>query len=79
MARAARNLAEVLNHHGQLALFPPRQGGRPAAMPVHPRSAVQRGATPLDLVLRGPDKYRILDLKRRRAQIRARRELDLVR
>jgi len=34
--------------------------------------------TPLDRVLRGPEKYRILDLKRRRAQIRARRELDLV-
>jgi hypothetical protein len=34
--------------------------------------------TPLDRVLRGPDKYRILDLKRRRAQIRARRELGLV-
>ena len=27
--------------------------------------------------LMGPDKYRILDLKRRRAQIRARRELGL--
>ena len=27
--------------------------------------------------LRGPEKYRILDLKRRRAQIRARRELGL--
>ena len=26
---------------------------------------------------RGPEKYRILDLKRRRAQIRARRELGL--
>ena len=36
-----------------------------------------RIATPLDRVLRGPDKYRILDLKRRRAQIRARRELGL--
>ena len=36
-----------------------------------------RLATPLDRVLRGPDKYRILDLKRRRAQIRARRELGL--
>ena len=34
--------------------------------------------TPLDRVLRGPEKYRILDLKRRRAQIRARRELGLV-
>jgi len=29
-------------------------------------------------VLRGPDKYRMLDLKRRRAQIRARRLLGLV-
>jgi hypothetical protein len=27
--------------------------------------------------LKGPDKYRLLDLKRRRAQIRARRELAL--
>jgi len=27
--------------------------------------------------LRGPEKYRLLDLKRRRAQIRARRELGL--
>jgi hypothetical protein len=27
--------------------------------------------------LRGPDKYRLLDLKRRRAQIRARRALGL--
>jgi len=31
----------------------------------------------LGAALRGPDKYRILDLKRRRAQIRARRELGL--
>jgi hypothetical protein len=37
-----------------------------------------RLATPLDRLLRGPDKYRILDLKRRRAQIRARRALGLV-
>ena len=44
------------------------------------RHGFRRGlrlATPLDRVLRGPDKYRILDLKRRRAQIRARRELGL--
>ncbi len=27
--------------------------------------------------MRGPEKYRMLDLKRRRAQIRARRELQL--
>ena len=36
-----------------------------------------RLATPLDTVLRGPEKYRILDLKRRRAQIHARRILGL--
>ena len=36
-----------------------------------------RLATPLDRILRGPDKYRILDLRRRRAQMRARRELGL--
>ena len=35
-----------------------------------------RLATPSG-VLRGPDKYRILELKRRRAQIRARRALEL--
>jgi len=29
-------------------------------------------------VLRGPEKYRLLDLKRRRAQIRARRVLGLI-
>ena len=34
-----------------------------------------RLATPAGV--RGPEKYRILDLKRRRAQIRARRELGL--
>ena len=28
-------------------------------------------------IIRGPEKYRILDSKRRRAQIRARRELGL--
>jgi hypothetical protein len=33
--------------------------------------------TPIDRRLCGPDKYRLLDLKRRRAQIRARRELGL--
>jgi len=40
--------------------------------------AMRRGlrlATPAGL--KGPDKYRLLDLKRRRAQIRARRELGL--
>jgi hypothetical protein len=29
-------------------------------------------------ILRGPDKYHVLDLRRRRAQIRARRELELI-
>lgn len=28
--------------------------------------------------LRGPDKYRVLDLRRRRAQIRARRALQII-
>lgn len=37
-----------------------------------------RLAVPLDRLLRGPDKYRILDLRRRRAQIRARRVLGLI-
>ena len=36
-----------------------------------------RLATP-SAVLRGPEKYRVLDLKRRRAQIRARRALGLI-
>ena len=43
-------------------------------------SGYRRGlrlATPLDRLLRGPEKYRVLDVKRRRAQIRARRELGL--
>jgi hypothetical protein len=40
-----------------------------------PRSGL-RLATPSG-ALRGPEKYRILDVKRRRAQIRARRELGL--
>jgi len=41
-------------------------------------SGLRRGlrlATPMGV--RGPEKYRILDLKRRRAQIRARRALGL--
>lgn len=35
-----------------------------------------RLATPSGAI-RGPEKYRLLDLRRRRAQIRARRELGL--
>jgi hypothetical protein len=50
-------------------------GDMPAAAQMYRRGL--RLATPLDRVLRGPDKYRILDLRRRRAQIRARRELGL--
>jgi hypothetical protein len=50
-----------------------------AEMPVGGRRGL-RLATPAGSTLsgvRGPDKYRLLDLKRRRAQIRARRELGL--
>ena len=36
-----------------------------------------RLATPLDRLLRGPEKYGLLDVQRRRAQIRARRALGL--
>ena len=54
-------------------------GGMPVAG-MKAEQGFRRGlrlATPLDNVLRGPDKYRMLDLKRRRALIRARRELGL--
>jgi hypothetical protein len=65
MARAAaRMLAGTLDFGGEI-----------------PKRLTRHGlalATPLDRLLRGPDKYRILDLKRRRAQIRARRELGLI-
>jgi hypothetical protein len=47
-------------------------------MPLDSGGAFRRGlrlATPSGR--RGPAKYRLLDLKRRRAQIRARRELGL--
>lgn len=37
-----------------------------------------RLATPSGARLHGPDKYRLLDLRRRRAQIKARRVLGLV-
>jgi hypothetical protein len=37
----------------------------------------KRGLRLVSTGLRGPEKYRLLDLKRRRAQIRARRELGL--
>jgi hypothetical protein len=49
-------------------------GGRPAGGPGRSglRLATSSG------VLRGPDKYRLLDLKRRRAQIRARRALGVI-
>jgi hypothetical protein len=45
-----------------------------------PRSGGQRNLRLASAagVLRGPDKYRRLDLKRRRAQIRARRALGLI-
>ena len=47
----------------------------PGAGPGYRRGL--RLATPLDQLLRGPEKYRMLELKRRRAQIRARRMLGL--
>jgi hypothetical protein len=52
----------------------------PAPAPAAAGQEFRRGlrlATPLDKVLRSPEKYRVLDLKRRRAQIRARRVLGL--
>jgi hypothetical protein len=51
-------------------------GGMPATGQTYRRGL--RLATPLDRVLRGPEKYRILEMQRRRAQIRARRALGLV-
>jgi hypothetical protein len=45
--------------------------GRGEAVRRNLRLATASGA------LRGPDKYRLLDLKRRRAQIRARRALEV--
>jgi hypothetical protein len=52
-------------------------GETPAGVAGHGYRRGLRLATPLDRLLRGPEKYQILDLKRRRAQIRARRELGL--
>ena len=40
-------------------------------------SSVKRGLRLVSGGLPGPEKYRLLDVKRRRAQIRARRELGL--
>lgn len=44
---------------------------------VHPGRAALRLALPSG-VLRGPDKYKVLDHRRRQAQIRARHLLDLM-
>ena len=52
---------------GDVATRVTSTGGRPAL-----RLATGRG------VLSGPDKYRVLDARRRRAQIRARRLLELM-
>jgi hypothetical protein len=54
----------------------PVTGGPGRGGSSSPRTGL-RLATPSG-VLRGPEKYRLLDLKRRRAQIRARRALGLV-
>jgi hypothetical protein len=56
--------------------------GRRETGEMRSRSAVERWQRRLRLAVsaeqRGAEKYRILDLKRRRAQIRARRELRLL-
>ena len=53
-------------------------GGMPATgLPATGQRRGLRLAIPSG-ALRGPDKYRLLDLKRRRAQIRARRVLGLI-
>jgi hypothetical protein len=50
--------------------------GRPASSQF--RSGPTLQLAPARLALRGPDKYRILEQRRRRAQIEARRILDLL-
>ena len=52
-------------------------------LPARVTSTGNRGRAGLRLAsgtdqLSGPDKYRVLDIRRRRAQIRARRLLDLM-
>ena len=52
-------------------------------LPARVTSTGSRGRAGLRLAsgtdpLSGPDKYRVLDIRRRRAQIRARRLLDLM-
>jgi hypothetical protein len=52
-------------------------------LPARVTSTGSRGRAGLRLAsgpaqLNGPDKYRVLDIRRRRAQIRARRLLDLM-
>jgi len=47
--------------------------GEPRGDQGRPRLRLARGAGPVP----GPEKYRLLDLKRRRAQIRARRVLGV--
>ena len=51
--------------------------GETTTTAVHPGRAGLRLALPSG-VLRGPDKYKVLEHRRRQAQIRARRLLDLV-
>lgn len=65
MARFDGSLARQLDFGETPAVSP--AGGRPGL-----RLALPSG------VLRGPDKYRVLDQRRRRAQIKARHLLELI-
>ena len=66
MARLEGSLARTLDF-GDIATAPVYSGAR----------AGLRLASPGGL-LRGPDKYKVLDKRRRQAQIRARRALNLI-
>lgn len=48
------------------------------ALPARPSPSRTLRLAPARLALRGPDKYRILEQRRRRAQIEARRQLHLL-
>ncbi len=68
MARRGDSLARTLDFGEETANARPIYGDRRAGL---------RLAQP-DAVLRGPAKYHVLDRRRRRAQIAARRALDLL-
>jgi hypothetical protein len=72
MARTARILAGMLDFGDVPEAVAGQKRRSPGGIPGGLRIAARCRISP------GPEKYRILDLKRRRAQIRARRVLDLV-